>query len=179
VVGHTANGETIKGIGYSDDIGSANRNSVITWTNNTNVVQKVWYVAFAYSPATAGRATILASSNGSSTIFGQAKIGGMVKFGGNPLPAEPANCRPNSTRLSLQITGGDSQSGYALIVDTQAMKGGFLHVDLANPTRLHDLPWIAQNNYPNFALLFRTTTGVGGELAAWRFIQRDIYACVN
>jgi hypothetical protein len=175
----SSSAETIKVIGYSDDIGSANRNSVISWTNNTNAVQTVWYAAFAYSTATGGFATIVANSNGTGTTFGNARIGGLKQFGGNPLPAAPSNCFPSATRLSLQVLSGGFSDAYALVVDTQAMKGGLLHVNSAAPTQLHELPWIVHNPYPSFVLLFRNTTGAANDPSSWRFIQRDIYSCVN
>ena len=169
--------QTVKVIGYSDDIGSANRNSVITWTNNTNAVQNVFFVAFAYSTSTRGQANIIVNANGGSESHTNAVIGGLKQFGGNPLPAEPANCFPSSTRISLQQVSG-IRSGYALIVDTRAMRGGLISTDTPNQTRLLDLGWIAYNPYPSLALVFRPTAGVAND-ASWRFIQKDIYSCVN
>jgi hypothetical protein len=155
-------------------------NSVITWTNNSNSTQNVWYVAFAYSTATRGQAFIQVNANGGQESHTNAVLGGLTQYAVNPLPAVPGNCFPSATRIRSSNCRGQNprRLWQALVVDTGAMRGGLINVDAPNQTRLFELPWIASNPYPSFALLYRHTAAVPND-GGWRFLQKDIYSCVN
>jgi len=161
-------------IGYNDDVSSDNRNSRIIWTNNSDAQQLVEIAAFAYSTAGRGRATVYQIVDGSARIFNGA-IGGMHQYGATPPPAVPSRCVPFWTNISLQRTSGTGWSN-ALVVDTKAMRGGLLAADDRFPATQMDLPGNVDNPYPSFVLLYSNT---GVAVSNYRFIQKDIYSCVN
>jgi hypothetical protein len=175
----------VKVIGYNDDVTSDNRNAVVTWTNNTGNSKTIQFVAFAYSSAARGKGLISTTVNGSSVNLADRQIGGLKQFGATPLPPFPGGCsQPLSTTIKVTRTSG-SERGAALVIDTQAMRGGHLEL-LANPDASRTLPWIVHNPGPSFALLYKPYTGIlPSNWAAtevptqYRFTQTDRYGCVD
>jgi hypothetical protein len=174
----------VKVIGYNDDVTSDNRNAVVTWTNNTGNSKTIQFVAFAYSSITRGKGLISVTVNGTSTNLSDRQIGGLKQFGAASLPASNGCTQPFSTTIKATRLSG-SERGAALVIDTQAMRGGHLEL-LANSDASRTLPWIVNNPYPSFALLYKPYTGIlpsnwaNTEVPTqYRFTQTDRYGCVD
>jgi hypothetical protein len=176
----------VKVVAYNDDISGDNRNSRISWTNNTGTVQHIATVAFAYSSATRGQAHLVVNTTRFTQSILNAEIGGLHQYGATALPAGPTNCFPSATWTWLQGLSGTPKIGKALVVDTKAMRGGVLQVSHVGGETLVNLPWSVDDPYPSFALFFIPVLGVlpanwrdTESPTAWRFIQKDHYSCVN
>jgi hypothetical protein len=170
--GGTPSIQTVKVAAYNDDAGSGNRNSVISWTNNTGSAKAVTVVAFAYSTATRGLGHLVVNTTSSSHSLINQPIGGLKQFGANALPEEPTNCVFRGTQMTFKKVSGIADYTTALVIDTQAMRGGFIQrID-----HTLELPWRVYNPAPSFALLYASTANPAGSV---RLIQRDAYACVN
>lgn len=174
----------VRVIGFNDDASSANRNSVLGWTNNTGRWQIIDIVAFSFASSTRGQAFVSVAVNGAAQNLYNREIGGMHLYGATPLPTAPTNCFPNSTYLWLQNPSGP-MLGTALVIDTKAMRGGSITLTATTPLPLA-LPWIVDNPYPSFALVYNPEFG---ELSpnwpqnetpyTWELIQKDHYTCVR
>lgn len=175
----------VRVVGFNDDYTGLNRNSVILWTNNTGGAKTIQFIAFAYSSVSRGKGFITTTVNGTTTSFFDREIGGLKLFGATALPAIPSDCNhPRSTRIKLARPSG-SQRGSALVMDAQAMRGGHLDM-LANSLASLELPWMVNNPYPSFALVYQPFTGVlpanwalSEVPTQYRFTQTDIYDCVD
>lgn len=175
----------VKVIGFNDDVASDNRNAVVTWTNNTGKPKTIQFVAFAYSSMARGKGLISTTANGTSTNLFDRQIGGLKQFGATQLPPAPSGCtQPLSTTIKATRLSG-SERGAALVIDTQAMRGGHLEL-LANSDASRTLPWVVNNPYPSFALVYKPFTGVlpsnwpDTEVPTQhRFTQTDRYGCVD
>jgi hypothetical protein len=164
--------QIVKVVAYNDDVSSGNRHSVINWTNNTGSAKGITVVAFAYSTATRGLAHLVVNTTNSSHSLINQPIGGLKQFGATPLPEEPTNCNFRGTQMTFKKVSGIADFTTALVIDTKAMRGGFLQ------RRDHtlELPWRVDNTYPSFALLYASVANPAGTV---RLIQKDAYSCVN
>jgi hypothetical protein len=175
----------VRVVGFNDDVSSGNRNAVVTWTNNTGNSKTIQFVAFAYSSITRGKGLISTTVNGSTTNLSDRQIGGLKQFGATALPANPGGCiQPLGTTIKATRLSG-SERGAALVIDTRVMRGGHLEM-LANSDASRALPWIVDNPYPSFALLYKPYTGILPSNWAdtevptkYRFTQTDRYGCVD
>jgi hypothetical protein len=162
----------LKVVAFNDDVGSANRNSAIQWTNNTGVQRTVWIIAFAYSTATKGLGTVIVNTSTSAHTYVDQPIGGLKQWGATALPTVPKDCWFSKTEMRYRITSGDIYGPpFALIIDNQAMRGGYMS-QFSN--HFLDLPWQVNNPYPSFALIAGGTAG-----HTVRLTQTDMYNCVE
>jgi hypothetical protein len=164
--------QIVKVVAWNDDSSPGNRHSVIGWTNNTGSAKTVTVVAFAYSTATRGLAHLVVNTTNSSHSLINQPIGGLKQFGATALPAEPSNCVFRGTQMTFKRVSGTPDNVTALVIDTQAMRGGYLQRN--NHTL--ELPWRVYNTYPSFALLYSAAATPAGTA---QLTQRDSYSCVN
>lgn len=166
----------LKVAAFNDDAGSANRNSVISWTNNTEIDQFVYIVAFAYSTSSRGLGNVVVNTTRTSNFFTNQPIGGLKQWGAAPLPQVPNRCVFSKTRITYeQLTGTGRNFGTALVVDNKAMRGAYIW---DTPASI-DLSWQVDNPYPSFALLFGDPLPSRQTGAIVQVTQRDIYSCVQ
>jgi hypothetical protein len=180
IVAFIKNGENfdvdhVRLLTYNDDISSTNRNAKISWTNYSQTWLDVQVVTFAYSPSSRGQAT-LSFSGAYNHVFSNATIGGSVQYSGLPVGTAPSNCYPSATWVWLNDAIPPIPNMGALVMDISAGKGGMILAEQGAPQPL-TLPWIVDNHYPSFALVWTTPPGDGTH--QWEFIQRDHYSCVN
>lgn len=171
----------IKVAAFNDDISSSNRNSQIAWTNTGFTNKTVTLVAFSYSDATRGSATLGIMVNGALSVYKSQPLTGKVKFGTDALSIVPAGCAPVATSVVETPLSGGGFMAAALVVDTQAMKGGFIWDDpFRGAQALAFAPVLAAAS-PSFALLFEAwpnnNPGNVEEGSSYGFLQRDVYNC--
>jgi hypothetical protein len=162
----------LKVVAFNDDVGSANRNSAIQWSNNTGVQRTVWIFAFAYSTPSKGLGTVIVNTSTTANTYANQPIGGLKQWGATALPNIPHGCQFNKTVMRYRITSGDIYGPpFALIIDNQAMQGGYMS---QFPDHFLDLNWQVNNPYPSFALIAGGTAG-----HTVRLTQTDKYNCVE
>ncbi len=174
----------VKVIGYNDDVASDNRNSVVTWTNNTGSAKNIQFVAFSFAASTRGKGLISTTVGATSVNLPDREIGGMHLYGATPIVNEPGNCVPSYTRVKETPVSGGGYRAAALVIDTQAMRGGYIQDTPALGTQTLNFSWIFHNPYPSFALLFEPYTNVlpsnwSETPSQYRLTQIDVYSCVN
>ena len=173
----------IKVAAINDDVSSSNRNSQISWVNSNFTSRTVTLVAFSFSDASRGTATLTIIANGLTGVYRSQPLTGKVQFGNDAVPAVPAGCTPTGTSvMETTLSGGGFQAA-ALVVDAQTMKGGFMWDDPFKGYQALGFPPFLSNTYPSFALLFEAWPNSNGgnveEASRYGFLQRDIYTCPN
>jgi hypothetical protein len=171
-------------VGYNDDVASGNRNSIIEWTNNTGGAKLVGFIAFAFSQYSRGKGTIQITVDGSSTNLLNREIGGLIQYDAIALPPAPDGCTiPVSTLATFTTLSGGGYGESALLIDTKAL-GGAIILGRPAPVETITFPWIVNNPYPSFALLYEPVSGVlpanwSENPSNYQFIQKEHYSCVN
>ena len=175
----------VRVVGFNDDISNTNRNSWIHWVNNTGNSKTVQFVAFAYSSTTRGKGSIISIVGGAYVHnLTNREIGGLSVYGAKALPPIESGCYPSSTLVTETPRFGGGYRGAALVIDTQAMRGGYIEDRPSIGPQSLDFSWPLHNPYPSFALLFQTYTGVlpsnwSETPSEYQFTQKDRYSCVN
>jgi hypothetical protein len=174
----------VRVVGFNDDLASDNRNAVVEWTNTTGNSKVVEFVAFAYSTATRGKGIISITVDGTTTGLLNREIGGLHQYGAAPVSNVPSNCQPSQTWVTETPLFGGGYRAAALVIDTQAMRGGYIRdIPSLGPQTLV-FPWTLHNSYPSFALLFEAYSGVlpsnwSETPSQYEYRQVDHYSCVN
>ena len=170
---------------FNDDATDANRNSWIEWINKTGNSKTIQFVVFGYSSTTRGKGTIITFVGGHIVHnLANREFGGLRVYGAKALPNIEPGCYPTSTLVTETPRFGGGYRGAALVIDTQAMRGGYIEDRPALGPQTLDFPWPLHNPYPSFALLFQTYTGVlpsnwSETPSEYQFTQKDRYSCVN